>query len=172
MEELFDTFDKDGNFLGVKPRSYCHSEGVDCYHKTVWIWIINDEKKVLVQRRAAKKSYMPLKWDMPSAGHVPSGETILSACIRETQEELGLTFQESDFIFQTEFRSAVLHEFGQVYLLRANFSIEETSLQQEEVAEIKWLSLEEFIPLLYSAEFVPHDLAYKDYVVQMLKENL
>lgn len=50
MEELLDTYDIDGNFLGVKPRSFCHSENPGCYHKAVWIWIINDRGKYLFRK--------------------------------------------------------------------------------------------------------------------------
>ena len=41
MEEMLDTFDIKGNFLGIKTRSFCHSENPQVYHKPVWIWIIN-----------------------------------------------------------------------------------------------------------------------------------
>ncbi len=43
MEEMLDTFDIDGNFLGIKSRSFCHSENPGVYHKPVWIWIKNGE---------------------------------------------------------------------------------------------------------------------------------
>ena len=40
-EEMLDTFDINGNFLGVKSREFCHSENPQCFHKPVWIWIKN-----------------------------------------------------------------------------------------------------------------------------------
>lgn len=103
MEELLDAFDINGNFLGVKTKSFCHGENPDCYHKTVWIWIIDSSNRVLVQKRASCKKFMPNKWDMPSAGHIFAGEDVLSACLRETEEELGLKFAKESFIFQREF---------------------------------------------------------------------
>ena len=157
MEERFDTFDKDGNYLGVRTKSYCHSEYADCYHKTVWIWIINSKKEILVQKRSSLKKFMPEKWDMSSAGHVSTGEDFLTACIRETQEELGLLFKKEQFVFQAEILSQSLKEFGQVYFLFADFSIEDTRLQADEVAQIQWFTYDEFIRLLYSPDFVPHD---------------
>jgi isopentenyldiphosphate isomerase len=168
MEERFDTFDKDGNYLGVRTKSYCHSEHADCYHKTVWIWIINSKKEILVQKRSSLKKFMPEKWDMSSAGHVSTGEDFLTACIRETQEELGLLFKKEQFVFQAEILSQSLKEFGQVYFLFADFSIEDTRLQADEVAHIQWFTYDEFIRLLYSPDFVPHDENYKTW----LKENL
>ena len=69
MEEMLDTFDIDGNFLGIKSRSFCHSENPGVYHKPVWIWIKNGEGGILVQKRALTKKKSPGKWDMPAAGH-------------------------------------------------------------------------------------------------------
>jgi 8-oxo-dGTP pyrophosphatase MutT (NUDIX family) len=111
---------------------------------------------------------MPEKWDMSSAGHVSTGEDFLTACIRETQEELGLLFKKEQFVFQAEILSQSLKEFGQVYFLFADFSIEDTRLQADEVAQIQWFTYDEFIRLLYSPDFVPHDENYKTW----LKENL
>jgi len=55
MEEIFDVYTRNGKYLGTKPKSFCHSENPGVYHKPVWIWIINDNKEVLVQKRAACK---------------------------------------------------------------------------------------------------------------------
>ena len=48
-----------------------------------------------MQKRAATKKKSPNKYDMPSAGHVDAGETLLQAYVRETEEELGLTCKET-----------------------------------------------------------------------------
>lgn len=45
----------------------------------------------------------PNKWDMPSAGHVKAGETILQGAIRETEEELGVKTKEDDHTFIKEY---------------------------------------------------------------------
>lgn len=41
MEEMFDVFDENGNYIGIKPKSFCHSENPGVWHKPVWIWIID-----------------------------------------------------------------------------------------------------------------------------------
>ena len=40
---------------------------------------------------------------------------------------------------------------------------------KEEVAEVKWLSYEEFVKLLYSEEFIPYDEEYRKLVLDSLK---
>lgn len=171
MEEMFDVYDKEGRWLGVRPKSFCHSKNPGVYHKPVWIWIVNSKNEVLVQKRALTKKHMPGKWDAPSAGHVEAGEDFLSACERETREELGVIVPRSKFVFQKEILSEKVWELGQVYLLVLDIDIKDCILQTEEVAEICWLSFAKFKDLLYSECFVPYDKSYKDWVCEMLQEN-
>ena len=125
MEEMFDVYDKEGRWLGVRPKSFCHSKNPGVYHKPVWIWIVNSKNEVLVQKRALTKKHMPGKWDAPSAGHVEAGEDFLSACERETREELGVIVPRSKFVFQKEILSEKVWELGQVYLLVLDVDIKD-----------------------------------------------
>ena len=150
MEEMFDTYDRDGNFLGVKPKSFCHSENPNCYHKPVWVLIVNDRGDILVQRRALSKKLNPGKWDISLAGHVDSGEESLEGCIRETREELGLETKKADYTFMREYVLEIGWELAQVYLLKLNKSASEMKLRVEEVAEVRWLSYGEFVQIVGS----------------------
>ena len=170
MEEIFDVYTRDGEYLGTKPKSFCHSENPGVYHKPVWIWIINDNGEILVQKRAACKKKNPNKWDMPSAGHVVAGETSIEGAIRETYEELGVKTNESDYRFMFEYIREVGFELAQVYLMKKN--INKFQLQETEVSEVKWLKYEEFKRLLFSDDFAPHDYEYRELVLKMLSEEL
>ena len=171
MEEIFDVYTRDGKYLGTKPKSFCHSENPGVYHKPVWIWIINDNNEVLVQKRAACKKNHPNKWDMPSAGHVIAGETSIKGAIRETYEELGVKSEESDYKFICEYICDSSYEIAQVYLLKLNLNIDEFELQENEVSEVKWLNYDKFKDLFYSDEFVKFDDDYRIKVLNMLKDN-
>lgn len=172
MEEMLDTFDIDGNFVGVKPRSFCHAENPGVYHKPVWIWIVNSKGQILVQKRAKTKKKSPGKWDMPSAGHVDAGETCLSGCVRETYEELGIKTTEEDFVFLKQFVNHRGWELVQVYLLKVDIDVENIKLQAEEVECVRWFSYDEFVSLLYSDEFCAHATEYKDWVCETLKQYI
>lgn len=126
----------------------------------------------MVQKRAATKKKSPNKYDMPSAGHVQAGESLLCACVRETREELGLETKEEDFVFLKEWKNPRGWEFAEIFLLETDAKISDMTLQEEEVALVKWLSLEAFEKLLYSDEFCNHAKEYKDWVINMLKEKL
>lgn len=169
MQEMLDTYDIKGKFLGVKPRDYCHNGEPGCYHRSVWIWIINDKGEILVQKRSAIKKKSPNKYDISAAGHVVAGETLLQACVRETKEELGITASENDFIFLKEILKQEGWEFGESYVLLTKWKIEEMNLQLEEVAEVKFLKYEDFIKLFYSDEFCNRSKEYKDWVCKELK---
>ncbi len=172
MEEFFDTFDLNGNFLGVKPKSFCHSQNPMCYHNPFCIWIIRGGGRILVQKRASTKKKHPNKWDMPSAGHVNAGESILQGCVRETKEELGLVTKESDYIFLKEWLAQSSWELAQVYLLKTDADLKDFTLQKEEVAEVQFLPYDQFEKLFYSDEFVNHSKEYKDWVCKELKKHI
>ena len=55
MEEYLDIYDEQGHHLGSKSRSECHCENPGFFHKSVWVWVINDNKDILLQRRALTK---------------------------------------------------------------------------------------------------------------------
>lgn len=172
MEEIFDIYNRDGEYLGTKEKSICHSSNPGFYHKPVWIWIINDNGEILVQKRATYKKNNPNKWDMPSAGHVVSGETSVQGVIRETYEELGIMTKESDYKFICEYICDSFYELAQVYLLKLNLGIDELKLQENEVSGVKWLNYDEFKELFYSDDFVKFDNDYRTLVLNMLKENV
>ena len=169
MEELLDTFDINGNFLGIKTKSFCHSETPGVYHKPVWIWIMNNEGEILVQKRALAKKKSPGKWDMPSAGHVEAGESPVQGCVRETEEELGIKCKPKDFIFLKEIVNQHGWELAQIYLLKTNTKIKDMKLQKAEVEQVKWLKYADFVKLFYSDEFCEHEKSYKDWVCDVLK---
>ena len=170
MEEILDIYTRDGEYLGTKERSICHNPNPGFYHKPVWIWIVNDNNEILVQKRAACKKKNPNKWDMPSAGHVLAGETIIEGAIRETYEELGIKTNESDYKFMFEYIRDCGFELAQVYLLNLNLNINDLKLRETEVAEVKWLKYDDFKKLLFSDDFAPHDYEYRELVIKMIEE--
>lgn len=172
MEEIFDVYTRDGKYIGTKEKSLCHSGNPGCYHKPVWIWIINNKQEILIQKRASCKKNYPNKWDMPSAGHILAGESIIDGAIRETKEELGIDTIETDYRFLFEYIYDECFEIAEVFLLRINIDVANMKLQKEEVSEVKWFSYRDFEKIFYSEEFVPFPNDYKEKVLQVLKENI
>jgi isopentenyl-diphosphate delta-isomerase len=159
--ELLDVLAPDGAFTGItKPKRDVHRDGD--WHRASHVWI-HSPAGVLLQRRALCKESWPGLWDISVAGHVSSGESAVDAAIRETREEIGLTVVASDLHhlgtlrYQCVLRDDFIeNEFHEVYLLRRALDLSALTLDAEEVAEVRWVSLRD----LDRYEVVPHDEEY------------
>ncbi len=165
-EEYLDILDERGEKIGQQ-RSYidAHKEGL--IHKIAHVWILNSKKELLIQKRSHDRSAHPDYWDISVAGHVSAGQTSLEAAQRETEEELGLVFplEAFKYLFTTEEHivlnqgTYINNEFQDVFLVRSDVTSSDIKLSDGEVAEVKWVSVEEFNTWIGKEEYklVPHD---------------
>ncbi len=166
--EYIDVLDKNGNKTGeIKEKKEVYNDGD--YHKTVHVWIINDNNEILVQKRAPKKETFAGLWAISVAGHVRSGETSLDALKRELREELGqkVTDEEAKFLFtinrQQEFEDHLLNVIDDVYLVKLNLDVENTKLQFKELTDIKYVYYE-YLERIFKnkdPEYVPYAEEHK-----------
>ena len=148
--EYFDILDENGNKTGItKLRNEVHRDGD--WHKAVHIWIINNKKEILLQRRCATKDSNPNMLDISCAGHLTAGDNSLDGAIRELKEELNLDVNKEDLEFiKTIKRSSkyseifINNEFDDVYILRTNKTIEDMKYQEDEISEIFYVSYDKF----------------------------
>lgn len=87
-EELFETFDDDGNPTGLVPRSRVHREGH--WHRAANVFLFRSDGRLLLQRRRATKDVWPGAWDLSAAEHLKPGESYLQGALRGLREELGV----------------------------------------------------------------------------------
>lgn len=143
--EYIDIFDENNNPIGeVKEKTQAHEDGN--FHRTAHIWIMNDKKEILLQKRSATKKSHPNCWDISGAGHIRAGESVIDGAIRELKEELGVEAKEEDLQYISTIKSTKNPknmEFGYVYLLRCNKKIEDYILEDNEVSEVKYVYYEE-----------------------------
>ena len=170
--EYLNAYDEHDNLVGKIERDKAHSPNPGAHHKAVWIWIINKKGEILVQQRAQFKQGDPLKWDFPSAGHVDAGEDLLDTCVRETQEELGITLPKNKFEYLFQWRKTDAKEFGETFIAHADIKIADMKLDPREVAQVKWLNFDEFKQLFYSPDFVPHATEYKNKMCEILDKSI
>lgn len=139
--EYIDIFDENNNPTGkIKEKTKAHTDGN--FHRTAHIWIINNKKELLLQKRSSNKKTHPNCWDISGAGHIKAGETVIEGAIRELEEELGVKTKESDLKFISIVKSTKNpknHEFQYVYLLECNNKIENYVFEDEEVSEVKYV---------------------------------
>ena len=169
--EILDIYTRNGEYLGSKEKSICH-DNPDFYHKVALIWIINDNKEILIQKRAACKKSYPNKWDMGCSGHIISGETPLEGAIREIKEELGIETNKEDYKYIFEYVFDSTHEIGETFLLKINKSIDEIKIDESEVSEVKWVDIDELKDIVISDDFAPYEIDYKNIEIRLIENSL
>ena len=145
--ELLDIADEFGNLTGeVMEREKAHD--LNLLHWEISVYIINNKKQVLLQKRAATKRYNPNKWGS-CAGHVLSGETLEDTALREIEEEIGLKFTKEDLKIldkmQVRKRDNNSHIARSFYVV-CNKDI--FNIQKEELSEVKWFNIEDVINMI------------------------
>ena len=169
MEEQFDTYTRYRKYL--ENKIFCHSKDPRVNHKSVYIWAINNKGQILIQRRALCKKLFPGKWDISIAGHIHAGELPIEACVRETNEELGIDIPKEQFEFVTDYIYDTNYEIVQIYFLYLEKEYK-FNLQEIEVDQVKWISIEEFENTFYTDLFPPHNDDYKQMIINLLKEKI
>lgn len=145
MQECWDVYDINGMKLGyTKQSNENFHEGE--YHIGASLWIANPQGGLLIQKRASSKKVCPNLWSI-TGGKVRAGESSITACLREVEEEIGLKLCEHDISFL--YRSIGANMLFDDYIAIIDFQIDKAVLNLSEVSEIKWASLDE-IRHLYS----------------------
>ena len=107
------------------------------------MWIYNDRREILFQLRSHTKDIFPGLWDI-TAGHVRAGESYLETAVRELDEELGVSVSPDKLEpLYIQKDPSVHQEFQYVYLLQLNQAAETYRLQEEEVLEACFFTIED-----------------------------
>lgn len=141
--ELLQYFDeKNEKCIGIEERDCIHENNL--WHREIAVWVMNEKNELLLQRRSSNKKYGANKFSI-TAGHIGVNEKEILAAIRELKEEIGLDFNESDLkpidIWRNEQENN--NCFSYTYLVRTNKKIEDMIIQEEEVSELKFISIKE-----------------------------
>ena len=159
--EYFDVYNKYGEKTGATiGRKDAHKDGI--LHRTVYLWILNQNKEILIQQRSANKEANPNLWHVSVAGHINAQESVESTLIRETKEELGLdissllgsvvylyTFAERGVLNGGEY---IDNEIYDVFVLKADFDISQVVMQKEEVQDVRYIKFDELKEMIISED--------------------
>ena len=160
MKEIVDLYNENGKVIGQVEKSEAHKKGL--LHKTIHVWILNNNNELLLQKRCEKKDYFPLYWDVSIGGHIESGESSTDCAIREAKEELGLSLSKDDFKYLFTVKEELVYndinckEFADVFLVKKDINIKDLKYQKEEVENAKFIKLEEFFKICKSKSVFPH----------------
>ena len=163
-----DVLDASGNKTGrVAWKREAHQLGL--WHRCFHCWIVAPETLsggpyLFVQRRARGKDTWPNNLDVTVGGHLGAGESTLDG-LREVEEELGLTVTANELIplgarkVEKEIPAGLDREFQEVFLLVRSLSPEDLRLQEEEIAAVLRLRLDDVEALYEGAGITAEEWA-------------
>ena len=178
MDEYIDILNEAGEPNGTTClKSEAHKKGL--FHASAHIWIFNNRNEVLIQKRAANKDTFPNLWDVSVAGHISAGEKPIVSAIREVKEEIGLSIEQENLHYIGTSKKRIQHykdlidfELHHIYMCKFDFDINSLKIQEEEVAEVNLISIQNLIKLVHSNEsnFVPHGKSYFKMVFDAIQQ--
>ena len=139
MEEYIDVYDDNKNNTGIViPRSKEWDLPKGQHVLVSALLVKNSENKIMMQLTSKSKGNI---LSLPS-GHVLHNEDSRDTIVREMFEEQGLSINKDDIVFVEKRVTDRLAMFD-VYYLEADYKKEDMILQEEEVADVIWMSPED-----------------------------
>lgn len=163
--------DRDDNEIGTKEITTVDWTN-DIYRASA-IWLFNDDGEVLIAQRAFTKEHSPGTWGPSAAGIIEIGDWYENNILNEVKEEIGITLSTNDLIVGpkplVKSENPNRQYFTQYFFARYNGEAEKLTLQEDEVAAVKWINTEE---LLVAAQTDPD--TYSDIrpaIINALKDH-
>lgn len=131
--------DENDNIIGYKDRSTLQDGDI---YRVAALMIKNSRWEFLLAQRSLSKKNNPWLWSFSAAGWCMKWETYDENIIRETEEEIWITWL--DFTKVCKKRIVGDYDFYcQFYLAIVDAPIEYFTKQDEEVKDLRWFSLDE-----------------------------
>ena len=152
-EEIWDVYDVNRRRTGktvIREKSW----GFEKYHLIVHVCVFHPDGRMLIQKRAHEKKAWPDLWEISAGGSALAGEESWQAAEREVFEELGLKLNLRDV--RPHLSINYERGFDDFYTVIRDVNLDQLVLQKEEVAEVKWASLQEVRQMETDGMFVPY----------------
>lgn len=157
--EYCDLFDQNRVPLGITAlREEKIPDG--CYHLVVHVWIMDKSGKFLISKRQKGRSDEML-WER-TGGSVLAGESSLDGAVREAKEELGIILNKDQAHFIKSVKREHRHDFFDSWLFIVDSDQVVCVINEKEVCEFRWVTLEEFIHLREKDEVVNSSLYFEE----------
>ncbi len=164
MSEIRDLYD----INSIKTdKTYKKGEEIpeDYYPMVVMVVIRNSKGEFLMQKRSLGKGG---DWGV-TGGYPKSGETPIEGIITEVREELGLDFLNEEFI---EYDSGCDgKDCYKMYFVVKDIDLSDIEIQQEELSEVRWFSMEELKHMVEIKELNENQISCFVKVCKFLEEG-
>lgn len=138
--EVWDIYDEEGQRTGDTMVRGIPAKGQ--YMLCVHVYLYTSDKLFLLQKRSKNKISHPGEWDV-TCGAVLHNEESIEAAKRETLEEIGIDL--SDSVLQYAGRIKKEKRFIDIYFVQKDFSLDDCTLQKEEVEDVCLVSAEQLL---------------------------
>lgn len=157
--EIFDLYDE--NRIKTDKTMIRGNKTPDGFYRlVVHICIFNNKGKMLIQQRQPFKKGWSNMWDVSVGGSAVSGDTSLSAAIREVREELGIKLAPPQLRrFITIEDNSVFDDW---YAVNLDIDLAKLNLQYEEVQDAKWADIDEIKAMIDKEIFIPYHKSFID----------
>ncbi|GAA3433940.1 isopentenyl-diphosphate Delta-isomerase [Kutzneria kofuensis] len=141
--------DEDGYNVGTTPKATVH-HGETPLHLAFSSYLVDDDGRVLLTRRALSKATFPGVWTNSCCGHPADGESMADAVRRRVKDELGLDVGQVELIlpgfrYVAEQDGIVENEMCPVFRARA---YGEVTADPTEVEDARWVEWPELLGML------------------------
>lgn len=139
---------KNDQFLKLTYKKEAHLKN-GILHRAFSIFIINNKKEILLQKRSRHKMLWPLFWSNACCSHptislsTSGSESLLKEAQKRLSEELGFTTKLRfiyKFIYQNNYKN-IGSENELCYVLVGNYN-GQVKLNKKELSHYKWVSLD------------------------------
>lgn len=204
-QEKLRIFDENKKPIGVASRSDVHRNGY--WHEVFHCWFIINERGmdyIYLQLRSENKKDYPNLLDITAAGHLLVDETVKDG-VREIKEEIGIDLVFEDLVQLGVIEYCVVKdhfidkELANVFLYKSGNTLDDFTLQVEEVSGIEKAQFSDFAQLWFYEkdeieikgievnedgitnkinkyvnrnDFVPHEMSFYQEVIQKIHEQI
>jgi isopentenyl-diphosphate delta-isomerase len=129
--------------IGTMEKMQAHREGK--LHRAFSVFVVNDENKMLLQKRAAEKYHSANLWTNACCSHPMPNENIFDAATRRVDEELGMEINSFENLFSIKYKAElendlIEHELDYILWTKSDAIV---NLNKDEISEVAYLSKEE-----------------------------
>lgn len=122
------------------------------YRISVHIWIKDQQNRILIEKRSEKEDKFPGMWAQVGGG-VKAGDDSKTTVFKECKEELNYIVREENLFYIGSYVRT--KDIVDVWMVNQDIDIGTLKLQEDEVADIKLVTFEEFDKMIMKGNVVP-----------------
>lgn len=125
----------------LKPQTRHKAMKYGLWRRTAHVWIINDKKQILCQRRSLLKDSSPGMWEPAVAGHIGADDNYFTGAARELYEETGIEVEPQELNLFKIYKDHRFKEYRGIFYYKWNGELHEIVSEEEEVDQVKFVNL-------------------------------